>query len=146
MDKKKWTSVFILSLLTSCTGNHFSIQTSYLNREMLASYYVETPDPLLQQPLMGERVLVQWNLPRWYLQYEDLHIRMAIRYKNATETVFSLPVRCLKGYYNFMLKGSEYAEKRGILTYKADLIGDGRILESQVHQLWAELISIGSKE
>lgn len=131
-------------ILTGCCREHISAQTTFLNRTELASYYVETPDPQLNYPLIGQRLYISWNLPPSYFDYRDLHLKITIRFGDRSECVKTVPICNRSNYYLYVLYGQEFIEKEGILTYKIDLIGDDRVIESRHHQLWVDLITIGS--
>jgi hypothetical protein len=139
--------IFILLILFACTGcstnTNLSVQTLYFTRETLASYYTETPDPMLINPPVGQKLIVSWNVPRSYLNYADLHVNVRIRLRNKQEVELNIPVEKRCSYYEYVVANELFFETQGILTYKVDLIGGGLILEEWKHQLWHELIRIG---
>lgn len=131
-------------LLTGCSTNtHLSVQTLYFTRESLASYYVETPDPMLINPPVGQKLLVTWSLPKSYLDYADLHLNIRIRFRNREEIELNIPIEKRYSSYMFEICNDRFFETKGILTYKVDLIGGGLLLEEWRHQLWHELIHVG---
>ena len=117
-----------------------TIFTDYITLESLASYHVETPDPALIHPPLGQRLLLSWSLPKEYKSYSNLHIILTIRFYSREEVVKDLHIRRASGTYVFYLLNEEYCERGGIASYKALLEGDGHLLEEWRHQLWAELI------
>jgi len=137
--------VFCLLLLVGCSRNaYLSVQTVYFTRESLASYYVETPDPMLIHPPVEQKLLISWAFPRHFLKDKDnLHLNIRIRLKNKEEEVLDIPLTQAYGTYIYRLVNERYFETKGILTYKVDLIGSGCILEEWRHQLWHELIKVG---
>ena len=136
--------LLVLLILAGCTSNtHLSVQTLYFTRETLASYYTETPDPMLINPPVGQKLLVSWGLPRNYLDYEDLHLNIRIRFRNRTEIELNIPIEKTCGYYMYEVANDSFFETQGILTYKVDLVGGGAVLEEWRHQLWHEIIKIG---
>lgn len=130
----------LLLLLTSCRKQTLTIFTDYITEENLASYHVETPDPALICPPLGQRLILSWSLPKEYKIYSDLQIILTIRFYNREEIVKNLTIRRPLGTYVYFLLNDEFFEKKGIATYKAILKGDGCALEEWNHQLWAELI------
>lgn len=130
-------------LLCSCSSCPLSVQTEYLHREKLASYHVNTPDPLLDAPLLGQKLLVDWSLTKDYLCYEDLHLDIIIRFWNHQEFKSYVPIAQLTGTYLYEIRGEQFSELGGIQTYKVDLVGSGCILDEWKHQLWVELIKVG---
>lgn len=148
--KQKKGRLLILTLMLcllafSCSGQRssLSVQSQYLRREQLASFHVGTPDPMLYCPLTGQRVIVEWSIPYHYLEYNDLHIEIVIRFGDRSEMARCIPLDRLSGLYFYELRDEEFCEKGGIRTYKVDLMGDGCILETWHHQLWTELIHVG---
>lgn len=133
-----WT--FLLLLMSSCTCNHLSVHTAYINKQSLASYHVGTPDPRLCNPPIGERLIASWVLPQSYLKCQELHLEIVIHLMNKEKVCRSVPITRFSGTYVYELLNEEFFENGGILTYKVDLIGDGQVLKTWKHQLWTELI------
>jgi hypothetical protein len=127
-------------ILSGCTHQTLTIFTDYITEENLASYHVETPDPSLICPPLGQRLILSWTLPKEYKIYSDLQITLTIRFYNREEIVKSLSLRQATGTYVFYLVNEEFFEKKGIAAYKAILKGNGNPLQEWCHQLWAELI------
>lgn len=143
--KKFILLVCILLAFTGCSKNaHLSVQTLYFTRESLASYYVETPDPMLINPPVGQKLLVSWAFPRSYLDFDDLHLYIRIRFRNLEEIEINVPLEKACGSYLYVISNENFFESKGILTYKVDLMGGGCLLEEWRHQLWHELIQIGA--
>jgi hypothetical protein len=128
--------------LSSCTGTSLSVQTDFLTDESLASYYVQTPDPLLNCGSVGQRMLISWRFPKVYLESSDMYIIVHIRYKNREEEDIRLNNLRTSGTYVFSILNDEFFETEGILTYKAQLFADEIILLEWRHQLWVELITL----
>lgn len=138
--------LFGLSVFTSCTNSHLAVYTDYLSHENLASYHVGTPDPYLNNPTIGQRLIVIWTLKKRHLHYEDLHLKISIRFRNKKEAAIKVPLCKPKGTYVYALLNEDYIATDGILTYKVELIGDGCILDEWRHQIWTNLILVGQKE
>lgn len=138
---------FILPLLalSGCTQSFLSVHTDYLSHENLASYHVQTPDPLLNDPPIGQRLLVNWSFPKDFLAYEDLHLEITIRFRNREQLTERVSLCKRSGTFVYRLLNDDYIAKRGILTYKVDLVGNGAVLEAWRHQIWTDLIFIGEK-
>lgn len=132
-------------LLTGCSNEHLIVHTEYINEEHLASFHVRTPDPLLFNPPMGQQLIVQWNVPRTYLCYEDLHLRVQIRFRDRKEVIQEVPIRQRFSFYQYELLNEAFCETGGIITYKIEIIGNGCVLNEWRHQLWTELILVGSQ-
>lgn len=136
----------IFFLLTGCSTNLLTVYTEYINPEDLASYHVRTPDPRLTCPQVGQHLIVSWSLPKNYLNYEDLHILITIRFRNREEEEKRISICKATGTYYYTILNEQFFEKGGILTYKCELIGSGEILAKWCHQIWVDLITIDTSE
>ncbi|MBA3816636.1 MAG: hypothetical protein H0X29_09000 [Parachlamydiaceae bacterium] len=133
----------LLFSLSSCLSSRLAVYTDYLTRENLASYHVDTPDPFLNRPVIGQRLIITWSLKKRYLLYQDLHLKIDIRFRNRKEVSYTHSLFHAKGTYVYALINQDYIDNKGILTYKVELIGDGQILDEWRHQIWSKLILIG---
>lgn len=130
-----------IGFLTSCQVHHLNVQTQYITQENLASYYVGTPDPEKNCPTIGQRLLIEWSLPKDDLCGRDLKLNLKIRFRDKTEDEMRLPIQEKSGTYLYYVINKKYCQTGGIATYKADLIADDCILETWQHPLWSELIT-----
>src|SRR6202043_138623 len=113
------------------------------SRENLASYIIETPDPYLNNPMIGQRIIITWTLKKRHLLYQDLHLKISIRFRNKKELILTHSITQAKGTYIYALLNQDYIDNNGILTYKVELIGDGYLLDEWLHQMWTKLILVG---
>jgi len=140
--KEKFSWLLISFLLYSCSNSPLTVQTDYLSHKDLASYYVDTPDPRQNFPTIGQRLIVSWSIPKSYLAYENLHLCVTIRFRNREEVIEIFDILQTRGTYVFTLLNNDFIAKKGILTYKVDLIGSGLILAEWRHKIWTDLILI----
>lgn len=126
--------------LTSCM-ERLSVHTEYLSYQNLASFHVGTPDPELCCPTVGQKLVISWSLPKFFCSYNQLTLKIKIRFCNNEETEVTVRLNHLQGTYIYSLLNDDFFEKGGILTYKVDLLGNDLILDTWNHQLWAERIS-----
>lgn len=136
-------SFLLLLCLSSCLSSRLAVYTDYLSHENLASYFVETPDPFLNNPMIGQRLIVVWTLKKRHLLYQDLHLKIYIRFRNKKELTLTYSITQSKGTYVYELLNQDYIDNDGILTYKVELIGDGQLLDEWRHQMWTKLIRVG---
>lgn len=132
--------LFFIFHLTSCTPHKLAVQTRYFSREDLASFYVGTPDPLQNDPPVGQSLLFFFKLGNDFYSYQNISIRYKIRLADRTEVEDAFTLREPKGYFTYSLFGDDYFKSGGITTYKAELIGDGEIIEEWRQHLWKDLI------
>lgn len=147
---KSLLSYFILHasyfLLSGCTRERLTVYTDYLSRQNLASYHVGTPDPRLNNPPVGQRLIISWSLPKKYLCMDDLHLEATIRLWNHEEIKENIQLYKLSGTYIYSLINEDFFDTEGIMTYKVDLIGNNEVLDEWRHQLWTELIILNNED
>ncbi len=133
----------LLALFSSgCQKYYISVSQDKIDREYLASSHVATPDPNQKNPPQGDRLIVEWKVPSDLLK-EKASLHLHVIYRNYTENCFIYPVTHRMDYAVYTLIGDEYKEKKGILSYKAEIIKeDGTIFTDWRHQLWTQLIQI----
>lgn len=136
----KIAPLLLLILLCSCCRNHLTVYTDYVSHHNLASYYIATPDPALNNPPIGQRLIVSWTLPKSYGCYDDVHLDVAIRLKNRELVAFEVPIYSRLESYVYPIMNERYCETGGILSYKINLVADGLITEEWRHQFWVDLI------
>ena len=137
--------LLLVTCLSGCTLNGISVHTDYLSHQNLASYHVNTPDPMLNDPPVGQRLIATWALPKHYLSYEDLHLLITIRFRTREQIIEKVPIYKMTGTFVYTLLNEDYFSKGGILTYKAELIGNHAILEEWKHQMWTRLITFADE-
>lgn len=122
-----------------------TVHSDYLTEQSLASYYVDTPDPLLNSPPFGQRLVITWSVPKSILKQPDPHLELTLRKRNREEIVQRIPLTRQRGTTLYCLLNEEYCESGGIVTYKVQLIAGDCVVEEWRHQLWADLIRIDLK-
>ncbi len=131
-----------LYVLTSgCTLHRLDVQTQYLSHEYLASFHVDTPDPCRYNPMMGQRLLVQWSLCAEEMKDQHLFLYLKVRFRNHQEQEVKVPVQTKRGTYLYVLANDAYCQSSGILTYHAEIRSDSCLLASWRHPLWVDLIT-----
>ncbi len=130
----------LLLAFSSCNRDILSVHTEYITIESLSSYYVGTPDPKLNNPPFGQKLVVEWELPKDYVCSADTVLCLTIRYRDRAQENLSFGLKKRSGRYVFCLNGDNYCQHGGILTYKVQLFDGDCLLEEWKHQLWAELI------
>lgn len=142
LKRKILLTFAVCSLLASCSSRMLTVHSDYVTIESLASFYVDTPDPLLNCPPYGERLVISWSVPSRLMKLEDPHLVLTLRYRNRDQIVRKIPLRRPSGTTLFRVLNDEYCETGGFLTYRVQLIAGSCMYEEWRHQLWAELIAI----
>lgn len=132
--------LLLLTMLSGCVPREkLSAFSEYVNREDLASYLVGTPDPSLNYPTVGQRLYINWNLPKEYAD-QELMLNLCMRFRDKTEIVQPVQLFQLSGTYVFELLNDDFFDRKGFLTYKIELFADQELIEKWCHQMWVELI------
>lgn len=136
----RFLAVILLLTMTGCCRNFVTIRTEYFNRHSLASYYVNTPDPKLSYPEVGQRLILSWTLPDEVYHRADLHFDLTIRFGNKQEVKRQLNIVDRRGIFTYTLYDDVFFEYDGIQTYKVDLYSGDDLITEWRHQLWVDMI------
>lgn len=123
-----------------------TLYTDYISVESLASYYVNTPDPRLNDPPCGQRLVASWNIPVPLFEQGPIFLRLKIRFKNLEEETFVYQLNKPAGSYSYCIESETYCCKGEIVTFIADLESAGGVLCTWKHHLWAERITFPEVE
>jgi hypothetical protein len=137
--------VFIF--LSSCNGNNIlSLHTEYITIEDLASFYIGTPDPLLNCPPFGQKLTVSWRVPNQSFHLNETSITLTVRFRDHQEITKKILLKRPLGSYVLCLNKEQYCQTGGILTYKAELWVGECLLKAWKHHLWAKLITFEGQD
>lgn len=139
---KVLAAVLMSALLCSCDAQRLIVDTEYVSARSLASTHVNTPDPKRCCPTTGQRLIVMWHFPSEYLDIDDSHIELTVRFGNNEEDLIDIPLEVAQGMFTYAALDDDYWQRDGIRTYRARFIAEGCIVEEWQHQLWAELICL----
>lgn len=133
------TALFLGLLVSSCGKPPLTLYTQYIDRRELASYHVGTPDPKLDCPDIGQRLVVKWNVPL-DSKIEECRIEMKALLGNRQTKSWSFGLSCRNGYRLIELLNEEYCQTQGFVAFKAEL-WEGLLLRAVwQHQLWNETV------
>lgn len=132
----------ILFCTSGCTLHRLDVQTQYLTSDYLASFHIGTPDPLLSEPLIGQRLLIQWSLNAEEVREENLFLYLKVRFRNHHEEEVIIPITSKRGTYLYRVNSELYCQTKGILTYLAEIRNSTCTLARWKHPLWVEWIQL----
>lgn len=133
---------FFLCSLSGCKRYYLEVSQQIVNQAILASTHVGSPDPRQCPPPLGRRLIISWQVPKEIFDQHP-HIDLNVMFWNYTEERTSFTMEANRGYVLYTLIGSEFLEKGGILSYKAQLVTEsGQVYRSWKQQLWVDLIKI----
>jgi hypothetical protein len=131
---------FCLFFLTSCNNYYLSLRQMPVDASYLASASIGSPDPRTKNPPYGQKIILQWRVPTLA---NNPQLVFTIVYKNHTEKKFVYPIQRTIGYEVYSLLNKDYDETGGVLTYRAEIVGeDNTVLKEWKHQLWVNLITL----
>jgi hypothetical protein len=133
-------SLVLLFCLSGCAFHRLTVQTQYLSHETLASYHVGTPDPHLENPIIGQRLLLQWFLTSQDMEGDELFLHLIVRFRNHEEKEIKIPITEKRGFYVYDLTDQDYFATGGVQTYLAEIRKGSCIIASWKHPLWVKLI------
>lgn len=134
-----------LLFLTGCEKYYLSLTDQNINVDYLASVGAGTPDKRQQNPPFGEMIVMDWRIPKELLKQNPV-IDLHVIYGNYTEKTFHYPLKKRMGYVTYKDIDAEYAEAKGIITYRANIrLEDGTIYRDWKHQLWTNLITVSDE-
>lgn len=126
--------LFVLLLcLCGCTHRSLTVQTQYFSKENLASFIINTPDPLLNTPPIGQRLIISWDLKQEWVWYEKFNLKLTVRYQNRQEITQDIAIYKKYGTYLFEVTNENYCDTGGIQTYHVELIGDEMVISEWRH-------------
>lgn len=137
--------IALLLTLGSCTLHRLDVQTQYLTPDYLASNHIGTPDPRRYEPLIGQRLLIQWSLTDEQLCNQELLLYLIVRFRDRQEEKIWIPVTSKRGTYLFNVDADRFIETKGVLTYYAQIQSSTTVLACWKHPLWVELIQFNDK-
>jgi len=130
-------------LFTSCTRKtELTVYNQSVDKKFLASTKVKTPDPRQHSIDRGQRLIIAWSVPSANFKRNQWSLRAYLQYGNRKEEVKEIPVCKQSGDWILEWVGDEFYRKRGVASYKVDLLKDGQIEKTFRHQLYCEIIRL----
>jgi len=143
---KRLVALFILLVLTSCGTEKLAVQSEYLLPGRYASVWVGTPDPHKTYPDIGQRLIMRWKLRSEMARYDQVVLKLRIRFRNYEMYEKSYVIECPVGRMIYNVMSEDYECTQGIGAYTVEILGDGEQIAKIQHHLWKELISIEDDE
>ena len=137
----RFRHILALILLFGCEKYYVSVRQMHIDASYLASTEIATPDPRKAHPPFGQKLIIDWTVPPKILGH-DSHLVLSLIYKNHTPKEISYPILYRTGIYIYSLLNQEFEETQGLLTYRAEIIVEGKVYREWKHQLWVNLITL----
>ena len=134
-----------LALFSGCNRGYISVRQEWIDGRYLASTHVGTPDPRQAHPPLGQKLVLNWWVPREVLN-KNPRIVLTLLFWNYTEQTVTYPIDNHAGYKTYSLLNEEYEKMQGLLTYRAEIVtDDDKVFAEWKHQLWVRLIDINKE-
>lgn len=139
---KKTVVILLTLVLSSCDRYYVSVMQQKINVNYLASTHVGTPDPRQLTPPFGQELIIDWQVPQDLLKKNPVCV-LHVMYRDYTTEEFFYDIRYKIGYWKYALLNEEFERRKGILTYRAEIVTDGgEVYKEWKHQLWVNLIAL----
>lgn len=133
-------------MVSSCSRYYLTIEKERLSKDSLASSTIGSPDPRLANPPLGERLIIEWYIPKDLISKHP-KVVLDVIYWNYTEQTIEFALDRNLGYKTLDLEGKDFEQKQGYLAYKAKLItDDGKCFRVWKHRMWVNLIDVRQEE
>ncbi len=136
----------LMFFLPGCRQYYLSVCQEWIDIRYLASSHVSTPDPRQEHPPVGQKLILDWRVPKEIFNEKPEVVLNLILWDYTTRQV-RIPIKRRMDFSTYWLLDEEYQKTGGILTYKATIeTQNGKIFREWKHQLWVNLITINQEE
>ena len=139
---RQFLCFFCALLLASCSSSKVTVYNQTMDQKFLASTHAKTPDPRNTKEFIGQRLVVRTNVSKKELKKHDFVAKVYVQYGNRTQEVYTFDINKSSSDHIVTLMEEQFQKKRGIATYKVELLKDGQIDAIFEHQLWCPLIDL----
>lgn len=132
----------MIAFLAACQKPYLSVKMRPFDRNDLASTIVDTPDPIKEAPIFGQRLYIRWYVPETLFKCAPVTLNIRVRFNNGEEAYQDVPLHERWGNFLWVVTGDDYINKGGIMAYRIALIADNKILAKTDHKFWVEKITV----
>ena len=137
-----FTLFFSCLILFGCSPPFLNVKSNPVNRDSLASTFVGSPDPLQKNPPIGQQLIITWSLSS-KVTLNRLQMVLSTFYYDDSRETFTYPICCKKGVMSHYLVGQDYVKKRGLRTYKVEIVDSKEgVIKVWKHILWFDPIDL----
>lgn len=135
--------IFLL-FLTACETYYVNVKKMHVDKSSLASTFARTPDPLTVHPPEGQKLVVEWRLPRRFTN-QPMTLFLNVIYKNLDTKELIYPIQTNVGWVSYSLLDEEYKKRGGILSYRAILYDEeGKEIKNYTQAMWFDKVPLKS--
>lgn len=137
--------IFLFLICVFCSGcqkNFVTVVQEKIHRNLLASSFVDSPDPMQHNPPHGKKLYISWNIQGAY-NFEECRLRISMIFRNHETRTVELAIPRKRGTIVYSLLDQEYYETRGLLAYKVEILTKNEeILALWRHQMWVNIVQL----
>jgi hypothetical protein len=134
--------LLILLICSGCKKAPLTVQTEYWGRHDLASYVIDTPDPKKNSQEFGQRLRIEWSIPKEQFVKAPYTLDLTVRLKNGQEYKESNPLEHASGEFIYPIFGVDFYQKGGLLSYEVLIQSEGKVIAERHHKFWVEKITV----
>ncbi|ANH78877.1 hypothetical protein Cs308_0707 [Candidatus Chlamydia sanziniae] len=127
--------------MSGCFEPTLSSFTEYIDTEYTSAAQLDIEQGSMHE-VFGQQVIVSWTLPSRMRKCLPATLYLWVYYGNGTVEKLIYEVNQLAGYRVYCLKGHNYEEMQGIVSYHITLCSGDKEIVSRRHHLWMEVISV----
>lgn len=128
--------------LSACSQPSLSSFTEFVDNDYTAAVHLGIEQACAHE-VFGQQVVVTWSLPYRMRHLLPATMHLSVYYGDGKIEKLTYEVRQLSGYRIYCLKGEDFNERQGIISYKVSLSNGDKEIISRRHHLWMEVISVG---
>ncbi len=136
-------SVFAVLCLSSCSQPSLSSFTEFIDNDYLAGAQLGIEQGPHDE-IFGQQIVITWNLPYRMQKLLPATLHLSIYYGDGKTEKLTYEVCQLSGYRVYCLKGNDYYNRQGIVSYKVALLSKDKEIVSRRHHIWTEVIAVGT--
>jgi len=125
--------------LAACSTPTVTARTYYTSRTDLASYVLDTPDPLKETKGLGQLIWVRWSTPS--LENTPV-LSVRIRFAKGSQKDETYPIDRKYGWLMVEIPHQEREERGEIQSYSIQMKSNEQTLAQTQHTMWVEKIEI----
>lgn len=127
--------------LSSCISDRFlNVQIQRITGEDFSCVHVRTPNPGFDSSLVGEELLIAWDLPVERFCNTHTQLKIRLRFRTGKEQEQIVAIQKPKAVWRYPHIGVSYQENGQIEAYFVQILQNDRALTEQKHALWVEKI------
>lgn len=139
---KAWISLIALVGFGCSAQKRLVVYNQPINNKYYSSVYAETPNPKVDRKEVGQRLVISWDIPYRDFRKYSWQARLIVQFGDRTEEKFTHEIDEFEGDWILKYSGRPFIDKRGVVSYKGELLQNGHVVDTFQHQLWCDLIQL----